>query len=221
MFGVDSTLAFYTNLSINAYWATTRTNGLVGDNSSYRAQLDYNGDRYGVQAEHLGLDAHVGVATYEHHLGAGLHAVPHPHRDAEDGVVRVVQCTSEQLAVISDFPALHAQRAAAWERYARPEVPLLAKRVELPGNGARGAATFVQLALELVELLDHRDRQHQIVFVEHEERPGIVEEHVGVKDVGALAGAVYRRRGQGMLQGGEGGNRGGGGLRQPQGMATV
>ena len=77
MFGVDSTLAFYTNLSINAYWATTRTNGLAGDNSSYRAQLDYNGDRYGVQAEHLvvgaNFDPEVGyVRRIDMHKSDGL-----------------------------------------------------------------------------------------------------------------------------------------------------
>ena len=51
-FGLDGTFGFYDNLSINTYWAKTRTSGLQ-DEISYRAQLDYNGDRYGVRAEHL------------------------------------------------------------------------------------------------------------------------------------------------------------------------
>jgi uncharacterized protein DUF5916 len=56
--GVDATFGFYNNLSINTYWARTYTEGLFGDtaagnDSSYRAQLDYNADRYGVQLEHL------------------------------------------------------------------------------------------------------------------------------------------------------------------------
>jgi hypothetical protein len=54
--GADAAFAFLTSLSLNTYWARTRTPGLDGDDTSYRAQLDYSGDRYGVQAEHL----HVG-----------------------------------------------------------------------------------------------------------------------------------------------------------------
>ena len=70
-YGVDAALAFFDNLSINALWARTRTlfdnenvyvalrcwetqpDGFNGDETSYRAQLDYNADRYGVQLEHL------------------------------------------------------------------------------------------------------------------------------------------------------------------------
>ena len=51
--GLDGTFAFYDNLSINTYWAQTRTAGLGPDDDSYRGQLDYNGDRYGLQLERL------------------------------------------------------------------------------------------------------------------------------------------------------------------------
>jgi len=52
-FGVDATFAFYENLSISAYWARTRTETLTGEDTSYRAHLNYTGDRYGVQLEQL------------------------------------------------------------------------------------------------------------------------------------------------------------------------
>ena len=52
-YGVDGTFAFYDNLNINTYWAETRTPGLGGDTVSYRTQLDYTGDRYGLQLERL------------------------------------------------------------------------------------------------------------------------------------------------------------------------
>jgi hypothetical protein len=52
-YGVDGTFAFFESLAINTYWARTRTDGLSGNDSSYRAQLDYAGDRYGVQLERL------------------------------------------------------------------------------------------------------------------------------------------------------------------------
>ena len=52
-YGVDGVFAFYDNLNINTYWAKTQTPELRGNDVSYRGQLDYNGDRYGVQAERL------------------------------------------------------------------------------------------------------------------------------------------------------------------------
>ena len=57
VYGVDGTFAFYTNLAINTYWAKTETTGRSGDDSSYRAQLDYSGDRYGLQLERLVVGA--------------------------------------------------------------------------------------------------------------------------------------------------------------------
>ena len=52
-FGVDGTFGFFTNLAVNTYWAATRSTGVSGDDTSYRTQVDYNGDRYGAQLEHL------------------------------------------------------------------------------------------------------------------------------------------------------------------------
>jgi hypothetical protein len=57
-YGLDATFAFYDNLSINTFWAKTETDGLRGNDTSYRAQLDYNGDRYGVQLEQVAIGEH-------------------------------------------------------------------------------------------------------------------------------------------------------------------
>ena len=51
--GFDSTIAWASSWQINTYWAKTYTDGLTRDDVSYRAQLDYPGDRYGLQLEHL------------------------------------------------------------------------------------------------------------------------------------------------------------------------
>ena len=53
VYGVDGTFAFYDNVNINTFWARTQTNGVTGDDTSYKGELRYNGDRYGVTAEHL------------------------------------------------------------------------------------------------------------------------------------------------------------------------
>ena len=55
--GVDANLAFFQDLAINAYYASSSTTGRAGDETSYRAQLDYQADRYGLQVEHLKVGA--------------------------------------------------------------------------------------------------------------------------------------------------------------------
>ncbi len=59
-YGLDGTFGFFNNLSIRTYWAQTRASTspvadatAANDDTSYRAQLDYPGDRYGLQLEHL------------------------------------------------------------------------------------------------------------------------------------------------------------------------
>ena len=52
MYGLDATFAFYDNVSVNAYWAKTRTQGFE-DDVSYRANFEDGGDRYGVAVERL------------------------------------------------------------------------------------------------------------------------------------------------------------------------
>jgi hypothetical protein len=53
VYGVDGTFGFFDNLNVNTYWARSRTDGRPGRDTSFRGQLDYPGDRYGVQIEHL------------------------------------------------------------------------------------------------------------------------------------------------------------------------
>ena len=56
VYGADATFAFFTNLSVNTYWARSDTElGTNRDNVSYQAQLDYLGDRYGLQVERLAV----------------------------------------------------------------------------------------------------------------------------------------------------------------------
>jgi hypothetical protein len=53
-YGMDGSFSFLTNLTFNTYWA--RTPGrLNGKDTSYRAQVDYAGDRYGLQLERVAV----------------------------------------------------------------------------------------------------------------------------------------------------------------------
>jgi hypothetical protein len=57
-YGIDGAFVLSDVLTLNTYWARTHTDGLSGDDTSYRAQLDYTGDRYGVQIERLTVGDH-------------------------------------------------------------------------------------------------------------------------------------------------------------------
>jgi Domain of unknown function (DUF5916) len=52
-YGVDAAFSFYETIRLDAYLAGTRTEGRGGDDLSYRGFFEYNGDRYGLQAERL------------------------------------------------------------------------------------------------------------------------------------------------------------------------
>jgi hypothetical protein len=52
-YAADASFMFHDKLTINTYWARTRTEGRLGNDVSYRAFADYNGDRYGAQLERL------------------------------------------------------------------------------------------------------------------------------------------------------------------------
>ena len=53
VYGFDGTFAFFEALTFATSLAKSRSDGLNGDDLSYRAQMDYGGDRYGLQIERL------------------------------------------------------------------------------------------------------------------------------------------------------------------------
>jgi hypothetical protein len=53
VFGVDGRFAFFQNMVIDTYYSRSRTPDLTGNEASYRFQVVNNGDRYGVEYEHL------------------------------------------------------------------------------------------------------------------------------------------------------------------------
>ena len=52
-YGADATFSFYDNVSLVTYLARTQTPDRHGEDLSYQGQFNYNGDLYGLQAEHL------------------------------------------------------------------------------------------------------------------------------------------------------------------------
>ena len=51
VFGADANMLFYDNLQINAFYARSSEADTGGDPASYRAQVNYDSDRYGLQGE--------------------------------------------------------------------------------------------------------------------------------------------------------------------------
>jgi hypothetical protein len=86
-YGLDTSLGFYTNLNINAYLAKTQNPGVTSGDTSYRAGLNYNGDRYGVEVERLTVGANfnpeVGFLTRSdfHRSFASFRFSPRPRSD--------------------------------------------------------------------------------------------------------------------------------------------
>lgn len=52
-YGIDGVFSFYENLNLNTFVTETQTPELRGDSGSYRVQLDYNADRYGLALERM------------------------------------------------------------------------------------------------------------------------------------------------------------------------
>ena len=53
VYGVDGIFSFFENLNINTYAARTQTPERRGEDASYRAQIEYNADRYGLTLEQM------------------------------------------------------------------------------------------------------------------------------------------------------------------------
>jgi hypothetical protein len=56
VYGVDGTFGFFSNLTFATYLGKSTSEGIDSDDLSYRAQMEYGGDRYGLQLERLSID---------------------------------------------------------------------------------------------------------------------------------------------------------------------
>ncbi|MFO7692200.1 MAG: DUF5916 domain-containing protein [Vicinamibacterales bacterium] len=54
--GADASFTVLRDLTLNAYLARTRTEGKAGNDASYRGDVQWMGDRYGFEAEHLTVE---------------------------------------------------------------------------------------------------------------------------------------------------------------------
>ncbi|MFN7984230.1 MAG: DUF5916 domain-containing protein [Vicinamibacterales bacterium] len=56
LYGIDGTFGFFSNLTFATYLAKSKSDGVTSSDMSYRTQMEYSGDRYGLQLERLSID---------------------------------------------------------------------------------------------------------------------------------------------------------------------
>jgi hypothetical protein len=79
-FGLDATFALSPELAVNTYWANSGMGGVTpARDASYRGQLDYIGDRYGVRLERLAVGRQ---------FDPGIGFVPRPDMRKTSGAFR-------------------------------------------------------------------------------------------------------------------------------------
>jgi hypothetical protein len=53
VYGLDANFNLFANSTVNTYYAVSSTDGRSGNDASYLAQLDLNGDRFGLETDYL------------------------------------------------------------------------------------------------------------------------------------------------------------------------
>ena len=160
-------------------------------------------------AQRIALDARVDV------LGDEDGAQParlQPGGHAQDQVVVLVEL---QPALAGHrLHACHADHASLLvPADALEEVPEAPELVERADHLARVAARLVVVLLELVQLLDHRERDDDLVLLELEDRLRVVQQHVRVEHEmllrcsRSLGGGLLGASGLGRVAGGVTGQR--------------
>ena len=137
----------------------------------------------GQQPERVGLDAQVDVLADQDGLALGLGLL-----DAEgqrkDAVIHRVR-VEDRVAVPGGGALLEddAEVPAVGQDDAFAQPARAAEAVQHAGDGAGILAEFGGLPLKAVNFLDDLDRQEDIVVLELEQRIGVMEQDIGVKDV--------------------------------------
>ena len=140
-YGVDGTFAFFENLQINTYWAGTDTDGLsTSDNTSYRGQLDYSGDRYTVQLERLKIgdnfNPEMGFLRRDDMVRdyARFRFSPRPRREAPSASTSTTPRSSTSRTAPGGSNRASARRVRARVPKRRSLHPQLHQRVRVPAG---------------------------------------------------------------------------------------
>ena len=81
---------------------------------------------------------------------------------------------------------LHAQRTAARERHALRQTAFQAQRLQHADAGARVCSALAVRSFQRVQFLQHRQRQHDAVILEGQQRPWALDQHIRIQYIGLL-----------------------------------
>ena len=134
----------------------------------------------GRKTEHLRLEPQQDVLGHQHDLPALL---MQPLAHAQDAVVlHAVGQAFRQRDVHA--VGLDAQRAPAFQRHALQQVAAAAVPLER-ADGCTGVRAALALGFfQAVQLLEHRERQHEVVILKAVQRIGRLDQHVGIQYIG-------------------------------------
>ncbi len=143
---------------------------------------------------------HVGTAIFvvfgiEPH-GIRLEAEVNVHADHDAATLRVtranIHCELEDLVIRAAAAAAVAvhmpvernlQTASAFQRNAFRQLAARPHFIQHAGNEARTAPALAQLALEIINLLDHADGNDDVMLRVFMDGIGIVKKNIGINDV--------------------------------------
>src|SRR5207249_6499855 len=137
----------------------------------------------GQQAEGVGLDAQVDVFADQDGLAFGLFLL-NAESQGEDAVIHGIGA-EYGVAVFGGLAGLeyNAQSSAIGQSDALAQAARAAQAIERARDTARVLAQLSGFAFEAINFLNDLDRQQNIILLEREQRVGIVEEDIGIKDV--------------------------------------
>ena len=123
--GLDAALLFGTTVGMSTYYARTSTPERTGNDASYRAQFDFNADRYGLSAEHLlvgeDFNPEVGFVSRSNfrRSSAGVRFSPRPRQGTIRWVRRFVWSGSFDYLTNDRTSLLESREAQAGFRIER------------------------------------------------------------------------------------------------------
>jgi len=139
----------------------------------------------GQQLQGLGLDAQAGVLGDEHHLALPGQLLGQVGRGGQDPVVLGVRGEGVGQVEPGGQADLDPDAAAAGQLDPLGEVALLAEALEGADGPPGRRPGLVGPGLELVQLLDHGQRDGDVMLLEATRGLWVGDEHVGVEHVGA------------------------------------
>ena len=133
-------------------------------------------------AQHLRFDAHENVFRHENQRRFSLGET---EADLENAVVVFMVRKPFRQRHIHTID-LHAQRTAARKRHALRQTAFQTQRLQHTDAGTRVCSALAVRSFQRVQFFQHRQRQHDAVILEGQQRPRALDQHIRIQYIGLL-----------------------------------